>query len=100
MSQEICSSVDLIEELRLRRWARENYVPLQSRSGSLHPIILDEMCCRDGELEDSAVECKALAYQVLGISNVALAPNDPMINNNQSEDVVYSMPYVGVVFVR
>ena len=54
MSQEICSSLDLIEELRLRRWARENYVPLQARSESLHPIILDEMCCRDGELEDSA----------------------------------------------
>ena len=39
MSQEICSSLDLIEELRLRRWARENYVPLQARSESLHPIV-------------------------------------------------------------
>ena len=63
MSQEICSSVDLIEELRLRRWARENYMPLEARSESLHPIIRDEMRCRDQELdgvEYSALESEAL----------------------------------------
>lgn len=36
------SSVDLIEELRLRRLAREAYVPPGDRAG-LHPIILDEL---------------------------------------------------------
>jgi len=41
-----------------------------------------------------------IGYQVLGIGRVGLAANDPMINNNHTEDVVYSMPYFGVVVVR
>ena len=75
MSQEICSSVDLIEELRLRRWARENYVPLQARSESLHPIILDEMCCRDGELEDSASDLFASSIHAFWIWQQSNNPN-------------------------
>ncbi|MDP6556663.1 MAG: hypothetical protein QGG71_18475 [Pirellulaceae bacterium] len=39
-------------------------------------------------------------YQVLGLGSVGLAPNDPLINNNQTEGVVYSMPYFGVVVIR
>ncbi len=42
--------VDPIEELRLRRWAREIYVPADDRDESWHPIILEEMLCRDEEL--------------------------------------------------
>ena len=41
--------IDLIEELRLRRWARENYVPQAQRDTAWHPIILDEMCRKDTE---------------------------------------------------
>lgn len=41
--------LDFIEELRLRRWARENYVPSPERDTSWHPIILDEMNRKDGE---------------------------------------------------
>jgi hypothetical protein len=41
--------IDLIEELRLRRWARENYVPDQQRSRSWHPVVIDEMSKKDGE---------------------------------------------------
>ncbi len=35
-------AVDFIEELRLRRWAIENYVPMDQRD-DLHPIIVHEM---------------------------------------------------------
>jgi hypothetical protein len=42
------SSVDLIEELRLRRLAREAFVPPTDRAG-LHPIILDELSRMDAE---------------------------------------------------
>ena len=42
--------VDPIEELRLRRWAREIYVSADDRDESWHPIILEEMLCRDEEL--------------------------------------------------
>ncbi|HEY8505854.1 MAG TPA: hypothetical protein VIL46_14815 [Gemmataceae bacterium] len=42
--------VDFIEELRLRRWARENYVPTAERPASWHPIILEEMRRKDQEI--------------------------------------------------
>ena len=31
--------LDLIEELRLRRWARENYVPPENRQRTWHPVV-------------------------------------------------------------
>ena len=41
--------IDLVEELRLRRWARMNFVPAGQRSEAWHPVILDEMQVQDGE---------------------------------------------------
>jgi hypothetical protein len=41
---------DLVEELRLRRWAREHYVATGARDATWHTIILDEMRRRDDEL--------------------------------------------------
>jgi hypothetical protein len=43
------AEVDFIEELRLRRWARENYVPAAKRNRRWHPIILEEMSRKDEE---------------------------------------------------
>jgi hypothetical protein len=48
------AELDFIEELRLRRWARENYVPRGQRQPSWHEIVHDEMNRRD--LETEAVE--------------------------------------------
>ena len=45
------SRLDLGCELRLRRWARLNYVSRNRRPASWHPIVLAEMCCRDAELD-------------------------------------------------
>jgi hypothetical protein len=52
VSRGVLSELDLIEELRLRRWARENYVPSDERDTSWHPIILEEMRRKDGEVSD------------------------------------------------
>lgn len=41
--------VDFIEELRLRRWAREHYVPNPERNDGWHPIVLEEMSRKDEE---------------------------------------------------
>jgi hypothetical protein len=41
--------LDLIEELRLRRWARENFVPINQRQTNWHPVILEEMDRKDDE---------------------------------------------------
>jgi hypothetical protein len=41
--------LDFIEELKLRRWARENYVPPAQRERSWHPVVHEEMRKKDGE---------------------------------------------------
>jgi hypothetical protein len=58
MLSSVLGDVDFIEELRLRRWARENYVPEDLRDASWHPIIHDEMGKKDGEF--SVVEPTAV----------------------------------------
>jgi hypothetical protein len=46
---------DFIEEIRLRTWARENYVPVDERDDSWHPIVLEEMHSKDVEIDQEAV---------------------------------------------
>lgn len=41
--------IDLIEEMRLRTWARQHYAPTEERDHHWHPIILDEMRRKDSE---------------------------------------------------
>ena len=50
MLSSVAAELDFIEELRMRRWARENYVPPPQRPGSWHPIVHDEMRKKDHEL--------------------------------------------------
>ncbi len=47
--------VDFIDELKMRRWARENYVPADQRDRSWHPIVLEEMVRKDGEVREPAL---------------------------------------------
>ncbi len=49
MTSSVLAELDLIEELRLRRWAREHYVPRSQRRLSWHPVVHDEMSKRDNE---------------------------------------------------
>jgi len=53
MSSGVMAELDLIEELRLRRWAREHYVPSDQRQHSWHPIIRDEMARKDVEAAEA-----------------------------------------------
>jgi hypothetical protein len=52
MVSGVLYELDFIEELRLRRWARENYVPSDERDTTWHPIILEEMRRKDGEASE------------------------------------------------
>jgi hypothetical protein len=54
MMSSVLADVDLIEELRLRRWAREHYVPRNQRQSAWHPIVHEEMSRRD--LENSEAD--------------------------------------------
>ena len=51
----VLSEVDFIDELRMRRWARENYVPAGERERAWHPIILEEMRRKDGEVTEAVL---------------------------------------------
>lgn len=53
MPTGIGAEVDFIEELKLRRWAREHYVPSDRRENSWHPVILEEMRRKDLEREEA-----------------------------------------------
>lgn len=49
MDRYVTADIDFIEELRLRRWAREHYVTADARLTSWHPIVIDEMSRKDRE---------------------------------------------------
>lgn len=53
MGSGLLTEPDFIEELRMRRWARENYVPTGERDRAWHPIILEEMRRKDGEVSEA-----------------------------------------------
>jgi hypothetical protein len=55
MVSGVLADLDFIEELRLRRWARENYVPADERDRAWHPIILEEMHRKDGEVSEAVL---------------------------------------------
>jgi len=55
MTSGVLAEVDFIEELRLRRWARENHVPPEQRKHSWHPIVHEEMKKKDLENRDGEV---------------------------------------------
>jgi hypothetical protein len=57
MLSSVGTDVDFIEELRLRRWAREHYVPGGQREMSWHPVILDEMARKDLEADEVEAVC-------------------------------------------
>jgi hypothetical protein len=61
MMSEMLSDLDLIEELRLRRWAREHYVPRSQRERTWHPVVLDEMERKDRDLSQGIVSYASLA---------------------------------------
>lgn len=53
--------LDMIEELRLRRWARENYVPRTERAINWHPVVLDEMEKKDRDLTSATPSFSTVA---------------------------------------
>ena len=54
MASSVMAELDFIEELRLRRWAREHYVPRGQRKHSWHPVVHEEMEKKDLDLGASA----------------------------------------------
>jgi hypothetical protein len=61
MVSSVVGELDFIEELRLRRWAREHYVPPSQRETSWHPVVHDEMKRRDNEKGASRIPAPVYA---------------------------------------
>ncbi len=57
MLSSVAAELDFIEELRLRRWAREHYVARDQRELSWHPVILDEMSRKEAEMTEADAVC-------------------------------------------
>jgi hypothetical protein len=57
----VVAELDFIEELRLRRWARENYVPAEERNDSWHPVVHQEMEKKDLEVGPISISMPAYA---------------------------------------
>lgn len=56
--------MDIIKELRLRRWARENYVAPNERSDRWDAVILNEMSVMDRDIADRQAEADLLSAYV------------------------------------
>ena len=65
---------DIIQEFRLRSWARNNFVALENRSDSWHPIVLDEMQQHDRELQ-----AEQKTEPAISLGYVPLAPSGQTI---------------------
>jgi hypothetical protein len=61
MGLVMMSDLDMIEELKLRRWAREHYVPRGERERNWHPVVLDEMEKKDRDLSQGIISYASLA---------------------------------------
>ena len=62
MTSSVMAELDFIEELRLRRWAREHYVPRDSRKPSWHPVVHEEMEKKDLESGDAPAVTPTYAW--------------------------------------
>ena len=77
MSNVDLDTTDLIQELRLRKWAREHYVNERDRNDDeWHPVVLDEMRRKDDEFR------MLCSRQTIVTSYVPLAPTSSHIVHN------------------
>lgn len=77
MEKPDSQEIDLIDEFRLRRWARENYVPTENRDDAWHRIVLDEMSSID--LENQTVSWHEPAHQ-----SAIPGTGEPMHENSEA----------------
>lgn len=69
--------VDLIQEMRLRKWARDHYVPVNERNRHWHPVVLEEMEFRDNELTNDFFWQDLLAASFVPLEPVELRYDEP-----------------------
>ena len=73
------AQLDFIEELKLRRWARLNYVAPVDRDDSWHPVVHDEMRNADRDMMRRGTEERA------ALTYVPLLPSVMRLDTNHSD---------------
>jgi homoaconitase/3-isopropylmalate dehydratase large subunit len=69
VSNSESSGIDFVRELRLRNWARQNFVPGDQRKSTWHPIVLDEMNRRDMEITLSIQSVEPIAAAPVAVDS-------------------------------
>jgi hypothetical protein len=87
-------ATDLVEELRLRRWARQNYVSAELRDKTWHACVLNEMDRKDHELQ-TAVEFVDVAQRIVPL----VTPHGPALRGPH-RDIVRAHVLARVPFVE
>lgn len=94
--------VDFIEELRLRRWARLHFTPIEQRKDEWHPIILDEMIRKDHDMQPVLEPVRSTIVPVLdsrerrldqphGLPDMHIHHGSPVARSLQTTDEMYYM---------
>ena len=74
---QAAASLDLVEELRLRRWAREHYVVASQRDAGWHPMIHEEMARKEQDLIAERIDPIGSRYVPLPVEAPSLhAPHE------------------------
>ena len=95
--------VDVIAELRLRQWARANYVPADYRVDTdWHPVVLDEMRRKDTERSVKSshsnhssvgVPSRDLGHPGLRVDSANESRPTPHFHGQASTGLAVSIPY-------
>jgi hypothetical protein len=88
-------TTDLVKELRLRRWARENFVSIGLRDATWHADVLDEMRRKDDELNERVTEYSDVAQRI-----VPLVPGPRNTLNGPHHAIARSHVLARVPFVE
>jgi hypothetical protein len=68
MSRQKIQKLNIIRELRLRRWARIHFVPAEERSSTWHPVVLEEMAIRDLEFRRMDEQAQSITSQFVPLA--------------------------------
>ena len=75
--------LDIVAELKLRQWARRNYViPELRRDDDWHQVVIDEMRLRDSELE--SIEPLQTVVTSTGIVPLERSQHSPFVCVHES----------------
>ncbi len=94
MSHQTNSQINVIRELRLRRWARNHYVPAEERLSTWNPVVLEEMMVRDREIQSQLENAPPLVSQFVPLSPEPVNILHPAHENQNEPKLLHTIQEV------